>query len=329
MSRTHFGEVGSTGVPESATDASNVRFARSGAFVGNYVTIRLTCRAAVAANQSTPLLVDRFPMPMGFRVSQVCFDALGTTATANLRVSQTAIDGSTRTDITAATAVSAGTPKIITPGNLVNTSPGQIGRFNTPRDISVGETLDLFADTDGTGAIPAGGANAWVTGRFVEHCNLSAPLAVRGQMRSESPVAGFYDAWPLITERVNANQAARFECNIIAPYDARLMGIYFDGRNLTTTTGAIAVNVLHVSGSAGLLSADLDGDANLANNSFWADTASSPSILNRDITKGETIALRLATGASDSVPIGGIEATLLVWCKGHVRDVNVEPTVED
>jgi len=315
MSRTHFPQT------VSIADGGNTRKYAAGAVIGNYVTIRLVSRTVVGAGQATPLLVDRIPMPMPFRVSQVGFDAIGTTAVANLRVSYTDHAGVT-TDISAATVVSSGTPKVVTPGNLVQTA----------RDIPIAACLDLYADTDGAGAIPAGTAVAWVTGYFTEHMFIQTPAAVRGQSKLTSghaPVAGFYDVWPLVNERVNAAQAARTECSFLAPYKGRVEAVVIDGRNLTITTGTITADVQK--NAVSLFSAALDADVNAQNASFIIDVDSTPSLAagQRDVAKGDTITLVISSGAADSVPLNAIEAHVWVWCKGHVRNMSTEPTVED
>lgn len=314
MSRTTYGSA--------ATIADNTvtrRYA-SGAVVGNYVTIRLVCRVAVGNAQATPLLVDRLILPMPFRVSQVCFDALGTTAVANLRLSYND-KAAARTDITAETVISTGTPKIITPGNLVQAA----------RDVTDAFTLDLYATTDATGAIAAGTATAWVTGYFTDHITRTPLWTMRGQTRLTSrraPIAGFYDVWPMQNERVNAAQAARTEQSLIAPYVARLEAISFDFRNLTTTTGTITADIQRA--AVTVLSATVDADAS-NNASLLIDADSTPSLAagNREIAKGDTLTLVLSSGAADSVPLAGVEALIWVWCEGHVRDRNVEPAVED
>lgn len=314
MARTHYVNN------DSIASGGVTRKYAAGAVVGNYVTIRLVNRVAVSAGQGTPLLVDRLVLPMPFRVSQVGFDAIGTTAVANLRVSY-ADKAAAITDITAATVVSSGTPKVITPGNLVQNA----------RDVQDAYTLDLYADTDGSGAIPAGTATAWVTGYFTEHSIRAVPWALRGQCKMTSrraPIAGFYDVWPMQNQRVNAAQAARTEQSFIAPYKARLEALSLDFRNLTTTTGTITADVQR--GGVTMLSAAVDADAS-NNASLTIDADSTPSLAagNRDIAKGDTITLVIASGASDSVPLAGVEALLWVWCKGHVRNTNTEPTVED
>lgn len=323
MSRTHRGSR--TGSVASTSD----KF--FGLHAGNYVTLRLINTLAVANNDSK-VLHDRIVLMQPFRISHVSVDALSQTATTTVFISGGDPTG-TETDATAGIVVSSGTPKRVTTGSLV----GTVSNVDT-RNIPAGGSLDLRISADGTGAAAKGTIIAHVTGYFLDHISKVAPFAERGQSRSQSPCAGYYDNFAFLNLRQNANQAARAEVNMLAPYAGRVMAIVFDGRGLTVTTGAITADFQK--NSVSMLSAALDADVNLNNATFVVDAASTPNLtadsggtppttLPRTFAKGDTLSLVLASGALDVVPVGGISAQVLVWCQGHVRDANAEPTTED
>jgi len=329
MSRTTFGQTAPVDVTTLAANPS--RTTREGLVAGNYVTFRLLNKTATVANDSR-VLKARIPFLQPFRVSRITFDALGLTAGVTAFV-----DNSSTSDGITSSVVSSGMPAAITTGSL-STALFSTDSTRHVRDIAKGGTLDLTVTADGTGAAPAGSIVVWVTGYFLDHITNRMPWAVRGQTRTQSPVAGFYDCLSLINLRANAAQAARSECDILAPYPGRVEAVIFDGRNMTITTGTITVDIQK--NAVSTLSAAFDADANAQNASFIVDNDSTPNLVAdsggtpptvtpRTFVRGDTLSLVIASGAADVVPIDALAAHLIVWCQGHARDVNAEPTVED
>lgn len=284
----------------------------------NYVTLRLTNRLALAANDTDKLL-DRLVLPSDFRVSQVAYDAVGLTAVVNARIDT----------VHANTVISTGVPKVISPANLTqgSSAPPRAIETSTGRWRRQGSLLELRGTADGTGVAPIGSISCWVHGYFTRPITLVATFAERGQMGGDSPAAGYYDFLPLYNLRANANQAARQECALLVPYQCRVMSLNFDLRGHTETTGAITGDIRK--NDVSILDAALDWDVN---ETFLVDFHSTPTFVNsaaRNFVKGDELSLYIASGLSDSVPIGVASCHVLVWVQDHIRDANAEPNTED
>lgn len=278
----------------------------------NYVTVRLVNQEALGAG-ATDVEAALFYPGAKFKVSRVCFDALGTTASAFASIRESGSEDIIAPSVT----ISGAMPAAVTTGNLT-----QVNRI-----VPKGSAIVLRLSTDGTGAIPAGAVAAWVTGYYMEPISRSALYAESGQQCGEGPVAGYYDLLSLVNLRANANQAARQECAILAPYAGRVMSIYYDIRGHTETTGTITADVRKNDATIQSTVVDvdqaeqyiLDVDANVT----FASSAA------RDFVQGDELSLYVGSGLNDIVPIGTLTTNLLVWVKGHVRDAGAEPTVED
>jgi hypothetical protein len=295
------------------------RTKQTGPVFNNYVTFRLLARRATGSGQ-TAFVVDEFPMPAKFCVSGISFFGLGVTATTTHAV----YDHST-SSLTVGSGVHP-TIQALTNGTVNRLSTGSLKAKNQVgggRIIQKGSFLQYAITTDGTGTVPAGGSGAWVTGYFMEPIS-RGKFAESGTSSGERPVAGYLDFLSLINLRANANQGAmREECGIGVPYDCRVQAIYFDARNITSTTGSSFGDVRKNDSS--LLTANLDIDAG-QNQQFRIDFDSTPTFVSsalRDFVRGDKLSLYLSTGVSDVIPIASVDAHVLVWVKSHVRDVNV------
>lgn len=286
----------------------------TGPVAGNYIVYRLVCRASVASGQSA-VLRDLIPMTRDFRVVHVAFDAGGTTAAASAAVTSS---GGT-TNISGTVVVSSGTPKQVSGSTLATNLPG--------RTLLKGEALELRITTDGSGVAPAGSIVAFVTGYALRHTQPGGRWAESGQCRLGGPVAGFLADICLFNTTVVANAAEAAVCNWIAPWDGELMAISYDLRGATQTTGSITVRIKNTTSGNFMQSAVHDWDAS---NSAVIDAAgSSPALANRAFSRGDTISLMMAAGASDSVAIGQGSAHLFVWVKGHYDNTGVADTGDE
>lgn len=279
------------------------RSKQTGPLVGNYVTFRLTNNKAVA-NNDTRVLQQRFFLPMGFRVSELAFDALGQTATVTAFVD----NGSTSANIGSA-VVSSGTPKTVLTDALT-----QANR-NIPKDGSI----DLTVTADGTGAAAIGTIAVFVTGYFTSHIvDYKSSFAEAGQATMTGPAAGYYNNFPMINLRSQNNQSMRTECSLICPHDCRIMAVGFDapGTYNIFTTGAVhyrittPAGVVVNNGPSGSV-----GEVHGRVTSFGGFVLDSTKC---DLLKGDLIQFGLQTGLNDTLNVGGVFANILVWVKGHV-----------
>lgn len=278
--------------------------------IGNYVNFMMVAKGALIAND-TDIIVDRLTLKQPFRISQVCFYQQGATGTPDAKI----INQGT---LAASVAnLAADTPTIITPGNMA-TQP--------IRDVVRGGQLRFDMSTGAAETTVIGGTLAWIHGYFTEHIALAARFAEAGQGSLGGPAAGYYDILPFYNTLVNNADGIRNECRITAPYACRLMSLSYNVLGHVETTGAIVANFQN---NGTDVHTDLDVDLN---ENFIVDAASSPAFTSsalRDVVKGNPLALRLGTGASDTVDPGELTCHALVWVKGHIRDENAEPLIED
>lgn len=287
------------------------RTKNQGPCVGNYVTLRLIARAALGAGQSSTIL-DRIPMPLGFRVCQVEFSALGITANATGAVTDSGgVSGTGTIDVDAAAT------------NVVSALTLATNGF---RDVPQGNALELRGTTDGTGAIPAGGLVAFVTGYFTDHIAHSGRFIESGQCAYSGPRSGHYDWITLSNLRQSANQAARSECDMIVPYDCRVMALVFHVVGQTEGTGTIVCTIRK--NDVSFIGSGIDIDA-MGSDTTNGDAArldaqtSTPLGAGREFSRGDKLSMYIATGASDVLPVGALSCHVLVWVKGHVNFAGV------
>lgn len=273
-----------------------------GPVAGNLITKRLVARTAVASGQ-TNARVDQIPIDRDFVVCTVSLDALGTTAAASALITDNAGNA-----IVPATVVSSATPKQVLASGM------NAGR----RKLLRGNSLELRITTDGSGAIVAGGVVALVTGYYVEHATNNARFAESGQGKRSGPWSGAYDLITLSNLRQNANQAERVECSAKLPYGCRVEAICYSVVGHTETTGTITARVKNgTTGNFFHNAIDID---TLTNDVGRVDAISASSLIaaNRTASRGDTIELHVASGASDVVPIQALTASVWVWVQGNV-----------
>lgn len=262
---------------------------QNGPLAGNYVTLAFLAKG-VTGNSAPPTVQDRISLVAAFRASQVCYDARGTTAIAN---------GIITTIATSATAISAGTPKIIAPASL------------SAREWPRGTSPTFNISTDASGAVPEGGAMAWVTGRFIDHPKVHGLVdAETGQAQVSGPQIGFFDNWPLVGLLAVVDTAWTEVCSFIAPCNGRIHGVYY---NLIGGTGT-GTKKARVKNNGNIVCTTVDMDST-ENTAFAASACS-----NRDVTKGDEVTLEVdaPAGTSNTVPIGTFSANVLIEITGHV-----------
>jgi hypothetical protein len=225
----------------------------------------------------------------------------------------------------------------VTTGNLVDAE----------RNVTLGDTFDLEVVTAGGAASPAGSVVAYVTGYFTSHIHEGSlvkriigsantlgsdpyevangyPLgrAQPGQTNVVAATSGFYDLFPLINLE-DCAVAEETKCSILAPYDGRVMAIFYDLRGHTGTTTQSNVDI-----GGTQIHTLLDNDANPQ---FRVDANTSPAFASstaRDFSRGDAITLQALRGAGTTT-INELTADVLVWCRGHVRDETLEGQTED
>lgn len=308
----------------------------TGPMAGNYVTTRLMQRQTLGAAATSRDFMFGLPP---FRISQICAIGYNHTGTLNFRID--AQGGTNNSGLLSNAVQVSGTPYVVTPGGF-NTNAPYSGRDRDlgyvllqPTFIANPTNWQAVWTTSGASSCPLGGYCVFLTGYMLDHVSRNAPFAVSGQSRTQGPLVGFYDNFPLINLKAVTASAAVEVCQIVAPYAGRVEAISIDARGMTTTTGTITIDVLK--NGVSILSAALDLDANP---SFIIDADSTPNLVAdsggtpptvrpRTFAKGDTLRIDIGAGAADVVPINSVTANMLVWCQGHVRDENVEPLVED
>lgn len=312
MARTHHGNVKAPPYPATAIRAK----AFGGAVVGNYVTLRLIARSAVAAATT---VVDRIPLPMPFRVSQVCFYGLGGTGTNTLRIrTVNPTYGPTLGLVHAGSAITQGTPSTITPDLLTANNRSTLARGYLEFEI-----------TNSGGSQPKGSAIALVTGFFTEHTTKIARYSIPGQCVMSGPAAGYYDILSLLN--CKAFTATNDElCQITVPYNCRVETISYIIAGMTIGgTPDMAINLTKNAQATALHPlADIDthpltltGGISAYNEDVISGGGTSGQVLAeaaRDLAQGDTIEMQGHIAAGDSIPIATASALMLVWVKGHV-----------
>lgn len=320
MARTH---SGSPKVPEY-TPAPTAARSRSQpqAVVGNYVTLRLIARVAVAA---TTTVVDRIPLPMGFRVSQVCFYGLGGTGTNTFRIrTVNPTYGPTVGLVHAGTAITQGTPSTVTADQMTAGN----------REIIRKGYLE-FEITNAGGSQPKGSAIAWVTGFFTGHITNQVPYVIGGQTAYAGPIAGYYDILSVINCKAFTTTDDEL-VQMVVPYDCRVQHINYGIVGLTVGGGPnMAVRMTKAGQTLGFHTiADIDTHIGVLTGGLACcneDVASGDGTFgqtlteaNRDLVKGDTIEMEGHIAAGDSIPIAAASAHLLVWVKGHVAPIGFD-----
>lgn len=275
------------------------RSRNKGPLVGNYVEFVLTNRIAVAAGQ-TLVLVDRVPLPQGFRACHVSLHSEGTAA-----VTSAVVTNNAGTALHAIQVVSAAVPKAMGPADLTAAQ----------RTFPKGDSLDLKITTDGGGAADAGEVHVIVTGYFTEHITKASRFVESGQSAVGGPVTGRIALLTLRNTQAVANAAIAAHGALKVPFGCKVMAISYGVVGQTEGTGTITALVRNATGAVNLHSA-IDIDA-LTNDVGIIDATTGTALANRSLTRGDTLELHVGAGAADVVPIQSLTASVWVWVQGH------------
>lgn len=290
--------------------------------IGNYVTLYMTNKAVVT---DETLTVDRIPFSLPFRIVRASFAQFGGSGDTQLRLitHDTPKNSATATALVTSAILTDKVAVTVSPGNLVQPASGI-----DPRNIPPYGHVQLAVVNDG-GALPAGGGGAWITGYFTRHISDRGNLMEQGQMNVGGPAVGYYDNIHLANlDPLAGVDADAVRCEMIVPYNCRVMAIQYNGigftevGDITFRTRKNTTTNLHADLNMGADPHSVLVDAN--SGTAFASSAA------RDLSRGNTLELWAASdNAGDVVPIQSLTADVLVWVKGHARDENAEPTIED
>lgn len=293
------------------------------ALVGNYVTF--FCHNKGLTEDATKAM-DRIGIPGPFRISRICSVQFNATGTTFLRLI---------THDSSASGVGGGTVMVssgaLTTEIPISTSPGNfdhVAGAPDERNIPLHGHMEPTVVNSGGGSVAVGTAAMWITGYFTKSFPSAGIFRESGQANLGGPQIGYYDMIHLSNlEALSGVDVAAKRCAMAVPYDCRAMAVSYHALG-HTEVGAITMELRKGGVSThtplGVSGADYSVRLDANTGTAWASSAA------RDYSRGDIMELWLASdNAGDAVPLGTISADVLVWVKGHCRDENAEPTVED